>query len=72
MRTVWVLLTQAILLLLVVVLIPVEAQSAELDGLIEPYMVTNVGSGVRGTMWGEGGWRGMWVDIVTIIFLIVY
>ena len=35
MRTVWVLLTQAILLLLVVVLIPVEAQSAELDGSIK-------------------------------------
>jgi len=48
MRVVSVLWTQAILLLLVVVLPSVEAKSAELDGLIEPYMVANVGSGVRG------------------------
>ena len=48
MRAVSVSLTQAILLLMVVVLPPVEAQSVELDGLIEPYMVANVGSGVRG------------------------
>lgn len=50
MRAVSVLLTQAILLLLVVVLPSVEAKSAELDGLIEPYMVANVGSGVRGVI----------------------
>ena len=48
MRAVLVLLTQAILLLLVMMLSSVEAKSVELDGLIEPYMVTNVGSGVRG------------------------
>jgi len=48
MRAVSVLLTRAILLVLIVVLPSVEAKSAELDGLIEPYMVTDVGSGVRG------------------------
>jgi RND family efflux transporter MFP subunit len=48
MRAVPVLLTRVILLLLAVLLPSVEAKSVELDGLIEPYMVTEVGSAVRG------------------------
>ena len=48
MRVISILLVRVALLLAVVLLLPPKANSAELDGLIEPYMVANVGSGVRG------------------------
>ncbi len=48
MRSLSMLFAIVIVPLLIALLLSAEAKSAELDGLIEPYMVANVGSGVRG------------------------
>ena len=48
MRYASILMCKAIVFVIVVALFPPVTNSAELDGLIEPYMVANVGSGVRG------------------------
>jgi RND family efflux transporter MFP subunit len=48
MRVVSILLVPVALLLVVVLFLPSKVNSAELEGLIEPYMVANVGSGARG------------------------
>ena len=48
MRDASILLIKVALLLVVMLLLPPKVNSAELDGLIEPYMVANVGSGMRG------------------------
>jgi hypothetical protein len=43
MRVVSILLVPVALLLVVVLFLPSKVNSAELEGLIEPYMVANVG-----------------------------
>jgi RND family efflux transporter MFP subunit len=48
MRVVSILLVPVALLLVVVLFLPSKVNSAELEGLIEPYMVANLGSGARG------------------------